>query len=108
MVIASHNSPFKVQLLHPVKVPDADTRPLLVFLPGRWEGAMNYRMQPPWPAYCLHVCMLPHCSVACIAAAGCWRLGHDCCLCVCIDHDCVHAHAPLCFDAQALMAPARR
>eukprot|EP00882_Tetradesmus_deserticola_P016877 GHRQ01018054.1.p1 GENE.GHRQ01018054.1~~GHRQ01018054.1.p1 ORF type:complete len:210 (+),score=17.74 GHRQ01018054.1:431-1060(+) len=31
---ASTSSPFKIKLMHPVKVADADERPLLVFLPG--------------------------------------------------------------------------
>lgn len=44
VVAASHSSPFKVQLLHPVKVADADTRPLLVFLPG--DQAAQLQLEP--------------------------------------------------------------
>jgi hypothetical protein len=51
VVSASHNSPFKVQLLHPVKVSDADTRPLLVFLPGRHS---HTRINPAFPSCIPH------------------------------------------------------
>lgn len=62
VVAASHTSPFKVQLLHPVKVADADTRPLLVFLPGE-QAAHLCSCSPHWEAESVMSLMLCGCVV---------------------------------------------